>query len=29
VNFTSNESEEYPVNRDAEYDEIGKILAQI
>ena len=29
VNFTSNENEEYPVNRDAEYDEVGKILAHI
>ncbi|MBD2629910.1 hypothetical protein [Trichormus variabilis] len=29
LNFTSNESEEYPVNRDAEYDEVGQILAHI
>ncbi|QSV56248.1 MAG: hypothetical protein HEP80_22940 [Dolichospermum sp. UKL201] len=26
---TNNESEEYPAHRDAEYDEIGKILAHI
>jgi hypothetical protein len=29
LNFTSNESEEYPVNRDAEYDEIGQILVDL
>ncbi len=29
LNTTNNESEDYPVNRDAEYDEVGKILAHI
>ncbi|MEA5526940.1 hypothetical protein [Nodularia spumigena] len=29
VDFTSNESEEYPPNRNIEYDEVGNILAHI
>ena len=29
VNFTSDESEEYPPHRNDEYDEVGKILAHI
>jgi hypothetical protein len=29
VNFTGDESEEYPPHRNDEYDEVGKILAHI